>query len=225
MSPSGFTGMIYVPMKTSHKRILLALAVLVLIAIAGYAIWSAMPREREGRPSIYRNSDFSYIFVYPSNYDLIERGKVSVLVGHRDKEGMDALVETTGIEVRESEYFNSYDEFVLSKIKEFCGIDLPNITRTCTTTASDEEYTASTATVGRKIYLTEVTQNAATGENTTATVGPFFVFDLTSVNPNVQYTAVVVRPATGILAEKIDAALVEKIANTMMISTPKSKSQ
>lgn len=212
-------------MKTSHKRILLALAGLVILAIAGYAIWSSMPHERKAHNSIYRNSDFSYIFVYPSNYDLVERGKVSVLVGHRKDSGMEGIVEATGIEVRESEYYNSYDEFIMDKLTEFCGVDLPTITKTCTSVASNEEYTSSTAVTGRKIYLTEVTNNASTGENTTTQVGPFFVFDLTSVNPGVQYSAVVLRPATGILPENIDAALVEDLANTMMLATKKSRGE
>ena len=40
------------------RRILLALAGLVIIAIAGYAIWQATEKpKRTDQPSIYRNSE------------------------------------------------------------------------------------------------------------------------------------------------------------------------
>ncbi|MBU0750140.1 hypothetical protein KKH15_01335 [Patescibacteria group bacterium] len=210
-------------MKTSHKRLLLVLAGLIIVAIAGYAIWTAMPHEREARPSIYRNADYNYVLVYPSNYDLLERGRSNVVIGHRTDKGMSAIVEATGIQVRDGEQFASYDDFLMRKSREFCGADLPTITQVCTEVVSQEVYISDTNVEGVTYYLTELTTNLSTGEVTTGRAGPFYAYDLSAINAGTQYAAVVIRPAPGVAPADVDSDLIKEVARQITLLAPTSR--
>ncbi len=205
-------------MTMNTRRILLALAGLILIALVGYGIWSMTTKDqRTEQPSIYRNGEFSYVFVYPSIYDLVEYTQVNVAVGTRTNKGMTALAEVTGIETLEAQTYPTYEQFLVAQMSTLCGVDSTALAKKCRGIESQEPFVASTGLEGILFYLTEDTTNLATGEVTTAPKGPFYAFNLTSVNPGTQFTAVVVRPPTIPNAEGVNTDMIRSIADTMML--------
>lgn len=193
--------------------------VLVVILGAGIAYLTYSYLNPVPDTTDFKSSRYS--FTYPRTYTAHEYSSGEVTLGTMKKDTLTPYVEVNWYRSDpESAAPKNFDEFMKRQAAALCGADGPVESITCTEVGVTP-YVNPNGEDSSMLNLTLVRKNLKSGTTTSATYGPFYVFNTsrpaTSAAP-VQYSAVFVYPSlSAFLNGTTSPALIQQVVTTFKV--------
>lgn len=198
-------------------------AVLIIFALFAFFAWQHTKTDLRIPEGVhgYESDTYNFSFEAPARYDIKTYTDQIIAIGDRTGDGgFSSVSEVVVIEAGNDPYV-SFGAFVEAQLMNMCAADGPEASISCTAVVSSEAFSADAGLPGVKYILTEETRNLTDDSVTEEEKGPFYVFDLSSENPDKGLVAVVVRVPVA-MQEPGSAEVTETIARSLETRTHRS---
>lgn len=165
----------------------------------------------------YQNQDYGFSFSYPTLYAVQEHTPEHVSIGMARTSGFESIAYVTLLLHDRDVAYASYEQFLADRTRMMCASDSPGFTMRCINIKQEQSFETAAGLPGIAFYLSEETTNIQTGTTTASGKGPFFAIDVSANAPEYEYAAVLVHAPIALSQEKVNAALIQDIANSLRV--------
>jgi hypothetical protein len=165
----------------------------------------------------FTNRTYNFSYEYPNTLDMQVIGTDEAILGIQGTLRFTPIVQILLIKGGTEITFQSFDEFVLDKVRAACSLTTTTVSITCNRiddVVNIRPFTSANGVQGQVFYLKAEQKNLSTGKTDTVRRGPFYTFNSSQKTIGVK-SFIMISNSASLSAEDADTATIESVAESL----------